>query len=280
MQLSRQFFDAQRAIVSKVGRHEAALLDQHAADDLLDLDAWDAGAATRQLAALLDGWWSALNSSAGQAMDEATARRALVRQVELIEARHSSPAAVPAAPATVARAGVALPAPAASRGTQAAAIPPRSRPATQAALPGAVREVLDHSDGVDLRSLLSALGDVLRPMPTPMPAMAGTGSVAPTEPQQPQLTMRREAVAHHAPATTRSASPRDLVILEEAPTVREIGVDRDQSLARLELLEQDRRRFWSDGGADEQDGGWFPTQAVVSIAAATAALTAAMALIG
>ena len=127
MQLSRQFFDAQRAIVSKVGRHEAALLDQHAADDLLDLDAWDAGAATRQLAALLDGWWSALNSSAGQAMDEATARRALVRQVELIEARHSSPAAVPAAPATVARAGVALPAPAASRGTQAAAIPPRSR---------------------------------------------------------------------------------------------------------------------------------------------------------
>ena len=62
--------------------------------------------------------------------------------------------------------------------------------------------------------------------------------------------------------------------------MREIGVDRDQSLARLELLEQDRRRFWSDGGADEQDGGWFPTQAVVSIATATAALTAAMALIG
>jgi hypothetical protein len=56
----------------------------------------------------------------------------------------------------------------------------------------------------------------------------------------------------------------------------------EEPLTRLERLEQDRRRFWSEADrATERDGGsWFPTPAVASIAAATAALTAAMALIG
>lgn len=264
LQLSRQFFDAQRAIVGRVGRHQADLLDCNAGDDLLDLAAWDAGAATRQLAALLDGWWAALNSSAGKAIDEAAARRALVQQVDRIEQAHA-----------------------------AASTAHASRDTSPSNLPLAVRSLLEQSDGSDLRSLLRHLGAVLethvRPIgeavagavaPPVMPLLAAGPALAPAA--FPPPTVPSPRVAAPAPTATAVAHPaavpdRDLRIRETVGAAA-----HDEPLTRLERLEQDRRRFWSeaDEAAGRDGGSWFPTPAVVSIAAATAALTAAMALIG
>lgn len=261
LQLSRQFFDAQRAIVGRVGRHQADLIGCNAGDDLLDLAAWDAGAATRQLAALLDGWWAALNSSAGKAIDEAAARRALVQQVDRIEQAHAARPATHAAPEV-----------------------------SPSNLPLAVRSLLEQADGSDLRSLLRHLGAVLTTQMKPigdavagvvnapvMPLVVAGPAPAPAAFPPPAAPSPRAAVS--APTTVaRAAVPdRDLRIRETVA----VAV-HEEPLTRLERLEQDRRQFWSeaDHAAGRDGGSWFPTPAVVSIAAATAALTAAMALIG
>lgn len=256
LQLSRQFFDAQRAIVGRVGRHQADLIDSNAGDDLLDLAAWDAGAATRQLAALLDGWWAALNSSAGTAIDEATARRSLVQQVDRIEQAHAATA---------------------------------TATASRSHLPLAVRSLLEQADGSDLRSLLRHLGAVLQTHVQPIgDAIAGAvaspmmpllaSCPAPVPAAFPPPAVRSPRAVAPVPAVAPAPVPdRDLRICETVGAAR-----HDEPLTPLERLEQDHRRFWSEADeAAKRDGGsWFPTPAVVSIATATAALTAAMALIG
>lgn len=248
-QLSRQFFDAQRAIVARTGHLEATMRSS-GSDDLLDLEGWDAQAASRELGALLDGWWSALNSGAATAMDESRARTSLVRQVESIQARFDQEPAVEGA---------------------------ASRPN----LPAAVHQLLDHAEAFDLRGLLSALAASLRPgggVPAPAasrgafpPPSSGTGA------RSSQIAEIEQSVQ------------RDLVIREDLMAPRSAGQatgsTREHVLGRLERLEQDRRRFWSDGefvaaGGSAVDSTWFPTHAVLSMVGATAALTAVMALVG
>lgn len=255
LQLSRQFFDAQRAIVGRVGRHHADLLDQHAGDDLLDLAAWDAGAATRQLAALLDGWWAALNSNVGTTIDDAAARSALVRQIDRIEHTHASSSAGAVDTST-------------------------------SCLPEAVRYVLERADHSDFRSLLQQLDSVLQNRPsadvlaesatTDARALPAAEPAAFPPPCGPAM-LAAPVVAGVTPAVAMPIA--ELQISDGRSVHTRI---HEELLTRLERLEQDRRPFWNETDRADagDDAGWFPTPAVVSIAAATAALTTALALIG
>ncbi len=156
-QMTRQFFDAQRALLTRQASYDAQYAEARRSGDvnlddpeLLNLERWDAAKATRQLSALLDGWWAALNAQGQQMMDVTSARRALRRQVGAIDAGQSAPE----------RANGDL-------------------------LPGRVLAVLDQDRSPDLTALIRSLLDVLaapsgvvRPMPAPAsvssPARVGT----------------------------------------------------------------------------------------------------------
>ena len=127
-QLTRRFFDAQRAILRRRAEHDAAVALM-AVDAEIDIDQPDGAEATRQLAELLDTWWRAENLNGLTQIDTARAHADL--QPPLAESTNE----------------------------------PRTDVMRVEHLSSDMVAALDAADPADLRSLLAALEGLLEPVP-------------------------------------------------------------------------------------------------------------------
>lgn len=280
----------------------------------------DPEAVQRQLGALLDQWWSALNQDGQAQIDHAHARAAMRRHVAAIESgvmempaprpaptasapapsvapASARPALAPPAPSQPAPrvvaplpAPTALPAPVAAAAAPSVATTVAPAPGTivvSADLPSKLLRAIESAPIADLRLLLESLEGHFQQTahrPSDATGVVQATMVPPVHASRPAAPRAPEAIPATATSVARAAAPSDDLVIRSEPA------DRDP-LARLGALEPvsagtdlvPAPGFWSENRSTsvvERINQVVPVRVVLPMIAATSAITLVLALVG